>query len=79
MVVARWWSDHGLGIWVVGCGLGIDVDGAWCVAGNSGLSLFFHSPILSLLSSLFLSLRFCLLDWVLVLVLVLVCFGEGFK
>ena len=66
MVVARWWSDHGLGIWVVGCGLGIDGDGAWCVAGNSGLSIFFHSLILSLLSSLFLSLRFCLLDWVLV-------------
>ena len=62
----------------MGCGLGIDVDGAWCVAGNSGLSIFFHSPILSLLSSLFLSLRFCLSDWdwvlVLVLVLVLVWF-----
>ena len=56
MVVAWWWSDHGLEIWVVGCGLWIDVDGAWCVAGNSGLSIFFHSPILSLLSSLFLSL-----------------------
>ena len=53
MVVARWWSDHGLGIWVVGCGLGIDVDGAWCVAGNSGLSLtslfsISLTPILSL-------------------------------
>ena len=58
---------HG-SIWVVGCGLGIDVNDMWCVAGNSDLSLFFHSPILSLLSSLFLSLRFCLSDWVLVLV-----------
>ena len=58
-------TGHG-SIWVVGCGLGIDVDGEWCVAGNSGLSLFFHSPILSLLSSLFLSLRFYLSDWVLV-------------
>ena len=34
----------------MGCGLGIDVDSAWCVAGNNGLSLFFISltPILSL-------------------------------
>ena len=50
------WLGHGGGvvtghgsIWVVGCGLGIDIDGAWCVAGNSGLSLFFHSSILSFL------------------------------
>ena len=26
-------TGHG-SIWVVGCGLGIDVDGAWCVAGE---------------------------------------------
>ena len=53
--VVRWlWRGGGVvtghgSIWVVGCKQGIDVDGAWCVAGNSSLCLFFHSPILSLL------------------------------
>ena len=53
--VVRWlWRGGGVvtghgSIWVVGCRQGIDVDGAWCVAGNSSLCLFFHSPILSLL------------------------------
>ena len=52
--VVRWLWHSGVvtghcSIWVVGCGLGIDVDGTWCVAGNNGLSLFFHSSILSLL------------------------------
>ena len=38
--VVRWlWRGGGVvtghgSIWVVGCGLGIDVDGAWCVAGE---------------------------------------------
>ena len=53
--VVRWlWRDGGVvtghgSIQVVGCRLGINVNSAWCVAGNSGLSLLFHSPILSLL------------------------------
>ena len=39
-------TGHG-SIQVVGCGQRIDVDGAWCAAGNSGLSLFFHSDSVS--------------------------------
>ena len=44
-------TGHG-SIWVVGCGLGIDVDGEWCVAGNSGLSLLSLSDSLSSLFSI---------------------------
>ena len=41
-------TGHG-SIWVVGCGLGINVDCVRCVVGISNPSLFFHSLILSLI------------------------------
>ena len=39
-------TGHG-SIWVVGCGQRIDVNCVWCVAGNSGFSIFFHSDSVS--------------------------------
>ena len=52
-------TGHG-SIWVVGCGLGIDIDGSWCVAGNSGLSLssfILRFSLFSISLTLILSLR----------------------
>ena len=69
--VVRWlWRGGGVvtghgSIWVVGCGLGIDVDSVYYGWEQWPLSLLSLSDSLS---SLFLSLRFCLSDWVLVLV-----------
>ena len=39
-------TGHG-SIWVVGCGQRIDVNCVWCVAGNNGFSIFFHSDSVS--------------------------------